>query len=81
MCDYYKYYGAENPIVIMQLMLFLFHARQAFDYKTIDNSYLMAVRYILQYLTNTKASNYPATEEKKQIILNIHQEYQIQMDK
>uniref|UniRef100_A0A915KQC7 Uncharacterized protein n=1 Tax=Romanomermis culicivorax TaxID=13658 RepID=A0A915KQC7_ROMCU len=29
MCDYYKYYGTENAIVITQLTLFLFHARQA----------------------------------------------------
>uniref|UniRef100_A0A915IAD3 Uncharacterized protein n=1 Tax=Romanomermis culicivorax TaxID=13658 RepID=A0A915IAD3_ROMCU len=41
----------------------------------------MAVRYILQCLTDTKVRNYPAIEEKKQIICDIHREYQIEMDK
>uniref|UniRef100_A0A915JWF8 Uncharacterized protein n=1 Tax=Romanomermis culicivorax TaxID=13658 RepID=A0A915JWF8_ROMCU len=68
MCNYYKYYGAENAIVITQLMLFLFHAHQAYDYKTTDNSYSMALCYILQCLTDTRALNYPATEERKAII-------------
>uniref|UniRef100_A0A915HIX9 Uncharacterized protein n=1 Tax=Romanomermis culicivorax TaxID=13658 RepID=A0A915HIX9_ROMCU len=81
MCDYYKYYSAENAIVITQLMLFLFHAWQAFDYKTTNNSYWMALPYILQCLAHTRASNYWATEEQKLIILDIHGEYQMEMDK
>uniref|UniRef100_A0A915JVR8 Uncharacterized protein n=1 Tax=Romanomermis culicivorax TaxID=13658 RepID=A0A915JVR8_ROMCU len=81
MCIYYKYYGAENPIVITQLMLFLFHAPQAFNYKTMGNSYLMALHYVLQCLSDTRAPNYSATEEQKSIIGDIHQEYQMEMDK
>uniref|UniRef100_A0A915KV04 Uncharacterized protein n=1 Tax=Romanomermis culicivorax TaxID=13658 RepID=A0A915KV04_ROMCU len=41
----------------------------------------MALRYILQCLTDTRALNYPATEERKAIIQEIHREYQIEMDK
>uniref|UniRef100_A0A915JG60 Uncharacterized protein n=1 Tax=Romanomermis culicivorax TaxID=13658 RepID=A0A915JG60_ROMCU len=40
----------------------------AYDYKTTDNSYSMALRYILQCLTDTRALNYPATEERRAII-------------
>uniref|UniRef100_A0A915IN98 Uncharacterized protein n=1 Tax=Romanomermis culicivorax TaxID=13658 RepID=A0A915IN98_ROMCU len=80
MCNYYKYYGAENAIVITQLTLFLFHAHQAYDYKTTDNPYWMALRYILQCLTNRRALNYPATQKRKAIIQEIHCEYQMEMD-
>uniref|UniRef100_A0A915JY82 Uncharacterized protein n=1 Tax=Romanomermis culicivorax TaxID=13658 RepID=A0A915JY82_ROMCU len=41
----------------------------------------MALRYILQCLTNTKAPNYLATKERKAIIGDIHQEYQMEMDR
>uniref|UniRef100_A0A915KYU3 Uncharacterized protein n=1 Tax=Romanomermis culicivorax TaxID=13658 RepID=A0A915KYU3_ROMCU len=41
----------------------------------------MAVRYILLCLVDMKASNYPAMEEKKEIIREIHWEYQTEMDK
>uniref|UniRef100_A0A915KIT9 Uncharacterized protein n=1 Tax=Romanomermis culicivorax TaxID=13658 RepID=A0A915KIT9_ROMCU len=41
----------------------------------------MAVRYTLSCLGDTKASNYPATEEKKEIIREIHREYQMEMDR
>uniref|UniRef100_A0A915HT39 Uncharacterized protein n=1 Tax=Romanomermis culicivorax TaxID=13658 RepID=A0A915HT39_ROMCU len=46
-----------------------------------DYSYLIALRYILQCLTNTKAPNYPATKERKAIIRKIHCKYQMEMDK
>uniref|UniRef100_A0A915KY68 Uncharacterized protein n=1 Tax=Romanomermis culicivorax TaxID=13658 RepID=A0A915KY68_ROMCU len=75
MCDYYKYYGAKNAIIITQLTLFLFHARQAYDFKTTDNPYSMALRYILQCLTDTRDPNYLATKERKAIIRDIHREY------
>uniref|UniRef100_A0A915IYR6 Uncharacterized protein n=1 Tax=Romanomermis culicivorax TaxID=13658 RepID=A0A915IYR6_ROMCU len=41
----------------------------------------MAVRYILSCLTDMKASNYQATEEKKEIICEIHGEYQIEINR
>uniref|UniRef100_A0A915L3F7 Uncharacterized protein n=1 Tax=Romanomermis culicivorax TaxID=13658 RepID=A0A915L3F7_ROMCU len=41
----------------------------------------MALPYILQCLTDTKAPNYPATKEKKVIIGDIHHEYQMEMDR
>uniref|UniRef100_A0A915JV95 Uncharacterized protein n=1 Tax=Romanomermis culicivorax TaxID=13658 RepID=A0A915JV95_ROMCU len=41
----------------------------------------MALRYILQCLTDTRAPNYPATKERKAIIREIHCEYQMEMDK
>uniref|UniRef100_A0A915IY43 Uncharacterized protein n=1 Tax=Romanomermis culicivorax TaxID=13658 RepID=A0A915IY43_ROMCU len=41
----------------------------------------MALCYILQCLTNMRAPNYPATEERKAIIGDIHREYQMEMDR
>uniref|UniRef100_A0A915IE30 Uncharacterized protein n=1 Tax=Romanomermis culicivorax TaxID=13658 RepID=A0A915IE30_ROMCU len=41
----------------------------------------MALRYILQCLTDTRAPNYPATEERKVIIRDIHRKYQMEMNK
>uniref|UniRef100_A0A915JSD5 Uncharacterized protein n=1 Tax=Romanomermis culicivorax TaxID=13658 RepID=A0A915JSD5_ROMCU len=41
----------------------------------------MALCYVLQCLADTRAWNYPATEERKTIIGDIHREYQIEMDK
>uniref|UniRef100_A0A915J0X1 Uncharacterized protein n=1 Tax=Romanomermis culicivorax TaxID=13658 RepID=A0A915J0X1_ROMCU len=41
----------------------------------------MALRYILQCLTDTRALNYPATKERKAIIREIHGKYQMEMDK
>uniref|UniRef100_A0A915HKT2 Uncharacterized protein n=1 Tax=Romanomermis culicivorax TaxID=13658 RepID=A0A915HKT2_ROMCU len=41
----------------------------------------MALHYILQCLTNTKAPNYPATKERKVIIRETHRQYQMEMDK
>uniref|UniRef100_A0A915J084 Uncharacterized protein n=1 Tax=Romanomermis culicivorax TaxID=13658 RepID=A0A915J084_ROMCU len=46
-----------------------------------DNSYSVALRYILQCLADTRARNYLATEERKAIIQDIHREYQMEMDK
>uniref|UniRef100_A0A915J9F8 Uncharacterized protein n=1 Tax=Romanomermis culicivorax TaxID=13658 RepID=A0A915J9F8_ROMCU len=53
----------------------------AYNYKTTDNLYLMALWYILQCLADNRASNYTATEERRTIICYIHREYQIGMDK
>uniref|UniRef100_A0A915KWP6 Uncharacterized protein n=1 Tax=Romanomermis culicivorax TaxID=13658 RepID=A0A915KWP6_ROMCU len=41
----------------------------------------MAVHYVLQCLTDTRAPNCPATEERKMIIRDIHHEYQMETDK
>uniref|UniRef100_A0A915J6J4 Uncharacterized protein n=1 Tax=Romanomermis culicivorax TaxID=13658 RepID=A0A915J6J4_ROMCU len=43
--------------------------------------YSMALQYILQCLADRRASNYPVTDERKMMIGDIHQEYQIEMDK
>uniref|UniRef100_A0A915JY95 Uncharacterized protein n=1 Tax=Romanomermis culicivorax TaxID=13658 RepID=A0A915JY95_ROMCU len=41
----------------------------------------MALRYILQCLTDTRAPNYLAREEQKAIIQDIQCKYQMEMDK
>uniref|UniRef100_A0A915L3L5 Uncharacterized protein n=1 Tax=Romanomermis culicivorax TaxID=13658 RepID=A0A915L3L5_ROMCU len=41
----------------------------------------MALCYISQCLMDTRAPSYPATEERKVIIRDIHHKYQIEMEK